>query len=69
MSMMALFKHFLRETSTTKPSSLLTVKEKEVVRDFVRKAKEKQGRGKYNEYTLFLWVWYRIISESHNLNL
>ena len=48
---MALFKYFSRETSTTSPSSSLTIKEKEVVREFVRKAEEKQGRGKYNEYT------------------
>ena len=48
---MALFKYFSRETSTLKPSSSLTVKEKEVVRDFVRKAEEKQGCGKYNKYT------------------
>ena len=36
--------------STTKASSSLTIKEKEIVRVFVKKA-EKQGRGKYNDYT------------------
>ena len=51
VSKMALFKYFSRETSTTKHSSSLTIKEKEVVRDFVRKAEENQGRRKYNEYT------------------
>ena len=36
--------------STTKASSSLTIKVKEIVRVFVKKA-EKQGRGKYNDYT------------------
>ena len=47
---MPLFKYFSRETSTTKASSSLTIKEKEIVRVFVKNA-ENQGRGKYNDYT------------------
>ena len=42
---------FLREMSTTNSSPSLTIKEKEVVMDFVRTAEEKQGCSKYNKYT------------------
>ena len=44
------FQNFSQETSTTKTSSSLTIKEKEIVRVFVKKA-DNQGCGKYNDYT------------------
>ena len=42
---------FFERNDYNEPLVIATIKQKEVVRDFVRKAEEKQGRGKYNKYT------------------
>ena len=47
---MALFKYFSRDTSITKPSSLLTPKEKEVVDNFIKEAEMQWRSAGYNEY-------------------